>query len=146
MICRDHHAAWRASVHDPALAHFGLKSHQLLISASGCRSIDNSDLTRLQQRTEKFEQIGAANSVNQHRRTVDLPPFKGRAIPMATDLKANHTRAKRLVQHLSIGRIFAEICNDESLGFIVAVDRRELAGTRSPVRSLREPVGLLNFN
>jgi hypothetical protein len=76
----------------------------------------------------------------------DRPPFKVHAIAIATDLKANHARAKRLVQHLSIGRVVAEICNNESLGIIVAIDRCKLAGTRTPIRSLPELVGLLNSN
>ena len=52
--------SWRASVDDAALAHFGLKPHKLLIRASARRSIDNSDLIRLQRRMIKFEQIGPA--------------------------------------------------------------------------------------
>ena len=58
----------RASVDDPALAHFGFKRHKLLISASGRWSIGYSHLIRLQQRMIKFEQIRAANGVNKHRR------------------------------------------------------------------------------
>jgi hypothetical protein len=127
---------WWATVHDPALAQFGLKPHELLISAAGCRFIDNSDLTRLQPRMVRFEQIGAANGVYQHRRMFHRPPFEVHAIAMATDLKANHARTKRLVQHLTIGRVVAEICNNESLGIIVAIDRCELASTRAPISSL----------
>jgi hypothetical protein len=57
-----------------------------------------------------------------------------------------YARAKRLVQHLSIGRIAAEIGNNESLGIIVAVNRREIASARTPIRSLRELVGLLSLS
>jgi hypothetical protein len=72
--------AWRAPVDGSALAHFGLKRHKLLISAAGRWSIDNSDLTRLQQGMIKFEQMGAAHSVNQYRRMFDRPPLKIHAI------------------------------------------------------------------
>ena len=85
---------WRATVDDPALADFGLKPHKLLISASGRWSIDNSDLIRLQQRVIKFEQIGAANGVDQYRPMFDRPMLSIHAITMAADLKANHARTK----------------------------------------------------
>ena len=127
--------SWRASVDGPALAHFGLKRHKLLISASGHRSIDNSDLTGLQQGMIKLEQIGAANGINQHRRMFDRPPFKIGAIAMATDLKANHARTKRLVQHLGVGGVVAEIRDNETLGIIAAVDRCERTGTRTSIKT-----------
>jgi len=65
--------SWRASVDDPALAHFGLKPHKLLIRAPASRSIDNSDFMRLQFGMIKFEQIGPANGVKQL-----APCFTGR--------------------------------------------------------------------
>ena len=35
----------------------------------------------------------------------DWPPLKIHAIAMATDLKANHARTKRLIQQLAEGRV-----------------------------------------
>jgi hypothetical protein len=96
---------WRASIDDPALTDFSLKRHKLLIRPSGRWPIDNSDLTRLQQRMVRFEQIGAANGVDQHHRIFDRSPFKVRALAMATDLNANHARTKCLKQHLGVGRV-----------------------------------------
>jgi hypothetical protein len=56
--------ARRATVDDPALAVFGLKPHELLISASAHRSIDYSDLVGLQLGVIKLDQIGAANGMS----------------------------------------------------------------------------------
>src|SRR5262249_41681326 len=137
---------WRATVHDPALAHFGLKSHELLISASGRWSVDNSDLTRLQQRMIKFEEIGAANDINQHRRMFDRAPLKIHAIAVAADLKANHARTERLVHHLCITRVVAEICDNEIGAIIAAINHCELARTRTSIKPWPELVGLLNPN
>ena len=53
-----------------------LKSCELLISALGHRSMDNSDLARLQLAMKKFEQIGAANGVEQHRPMFSRPPLR----------------------------------------------------------------------
>jgi hypothetical protein len=82
----------------------------------------------------RFEQTGPANGVNQHRRIFDRPPFKVRAIAMATDLKANHARgAERVKQHLGVGRVVAEVCDNESIVIIAAIDHGERAGTRTSV-------------
>jgi hypothetical protein len=77
---------WRATVDYSALTYLGLKSHKLLISASARRSINNSDLIGLQFGVKKFEQIGPANGVDQHRAMFDWPPLGIHAIAMATDL------------------------------------------------------------
>jgi hypothetical protein len=138
--------AWRAPVDGPGLAPLGLKRHKLLVSASGRWSIGNFELTRLQQRMKQFEQMGAANSVNQHRRIFDRPALKIHAIARATDLKPNHARAKRLVHRLGVGRVVAEIRDNETLGIIMAIDRRELARTRTSIKPLGELVGMLNPN
>ena len=76
----------------------------------------------------------------------DRPPLKIHAVAMATDLKANHARTKRLVQHLAIGRVVAEICDNDSIGLIAAIDHCERTGTRTSIKPLRELVGLLNSN
>src|SRR5215831_1829062 len=136
---------WRASIDDPALTDFGLKRHKLLIRPSGRWPIDNSDLTRLQLGMIKFEQIRAANSVKQHRAIFDWPPLSGHAVAMPTDLNPNHARgAERVKQHLGIGRIIAEICDNEGIGIVATINGRERAGTRAPINSLRELLGLFN--
>src|SRR5262249_36905910 len=134
----------RASVDDSALAQFGLKRHKLLICASAHRSIDNSNLMRLQLAMNKFDQIRAANGVESHRPMVDRPPVSLHAIAMAADVNANHARTKRLLQHLGVGRVVAEICDNESIGIIAAINRRERAGTCTSIKPLRELLELLN--
>src|SRR5262245_26530788 len=80
----------RASIDDPAVSHFGLKRHQLLIRLSGHWPIDNSNLTGLQLGMIKFKQIGPAHRVNQHRTMLDWPPLSIHAVAMPTDLNPNH--------------------------------------------------------
>src|SRR5215831_21276093 len=125
---------WRASIDDPALTDFGLKRHKLLIRASGRWPIDNSDLTRLQLGMIKFEQIGPANSVKQHRAIFDWPLLNSHAVAMPTDLNPNHARGAECVkQHLGVGRIVAEVCDNDSIRMVAAIDNRERAGTPTSV-------------
>ena len=87
---------------------------------------------------KKFEQIGSANGVDQHRAMFDRPPLSIHAIAIATDLKANHARTKRLEQHLGVGRVVAEIGDNESIGIVAAINRRERAGTGAAIEALRQ--------
>src|SRR5262245_30755508 len=114
------------------------------MSALGHRSVHNSDLTRLQQGMIKFEQIGAAYRVDQHRSMFNRPVLRIHAIAIAADRKANHAWTKRLKQHLGVARVVAEIRNNESIVIIAAIDRGERAGTRTSVKSLRQLLGLLD--
>ena len=102
-------------VYDPALAHFGLEFRKLLISASNHRSIDKSDLIGLQFGVKKFDQIGSAYRVDQHRACSDRPALSSSCHRQATDLKANHRATKGLEQHLGIGRVIAEIATMRAL-------------------------------
>ena len=61
---------------------------------------------------------------------------------MAADLKANHARTKGLQQHLGIGRIVAEIRDDQRIVIVAAIDRRQRAGTRTSKQALRQLFGL----
>jgi hypothetical protein len=63
---------------------------------------------------------------------------------MATNVKANHALTKRLVQYLGVGRVAAEIRDNETLGIILAIDHCELARTRTSIKPLPELVGMLN--
>src|SRR6516225_9652463 len=136
---------WRASIDDPAVTDFGLKRHQLLIRPSGRWPIDNSDLTRLQLGMIKFEQIGPANSVNQDRAMFDWPPLSSHAVAMPTDLNPNHAKGAECVkQRLGIGRVIAEICDNEGIGIVATINGRERAGTRASIKPLRELFGLFN--
>src|SRR6516225_5114125 len=112
--------------------------------ALGQRSMDNSDLTRLQIGMIKFEEIGAANGVEQHRPMFDRSPLTIHAIAIAADREANHARTKCLKQHLGVGRVVTEICNNESIVIVAVIDRGERAGTPTSVKSLRQLLGLLD--
>jgi hypothetical protein len=136
---------WRASIDDPALTDFGLKRHKLLIRPSGRWPIDNSDLIRLQLGMKKFEQIGPANSVKQHRAMFDWPPFSIHAVAIPTDLKPDHARGAECVkQHLGVGRVVAEVCDNDSIRMVATIDNRERASTRASIKPLWELLGLFN--
>ena len=57
----------RASVDDAGLSHLGLQCLKLRVSALAGRSINNANLIGLQLGVKKFDQIGPANGVDQHR-------------------------------------------------------------------------------
>lgn len=58
-------------VHRSGLAHFGFECHKLLISATAHRTIDKLDLIGLHGGMKLFEQIRAANGVDQERAVFD---------------------------------------------------------------------------
>src|SRR5262249_11211957 len=103
------------------------------MSALGQRSMDNSDLTRLQRGMIKFEEIGAANGIEQHRPMFNRPPLRIHAFTIPADRKANHARPKGLKERRGIGRVVTEIWDNDGVGIIAATDRGEPAGTRTPV-------------
>jgi hypothetical protein len=135
---------WRASVDYSTLTYLGLQSIELLVSASTHRSINKSDLIGLQFGVKEFEQIAPANGVDQHRGIFNWPPLGMHAIATATDLQSNHARTKRFEQRLGVSRIVAEICDNESIAIVVAINRCERAGPRTTVQPLREFHELLN--
>src|SRR5262249_10576993 len=113
-------------------------------SASGRWSIDNPDLTRLQLAMKKFEQIGAANGVEQHRPVFNRPPLSIHAIAIAADRKANHARTKCLKQHLGVGWVVAEIRDNRSLVIMPAHNRGEAPATAPPLTPRGGLAGLLH--
>jgi hypothetical protein len=105
----------QAFVDNAALAKLGLKIHELLISQSAHRIIDNADQVGLHFGLKKFEKIGPANGIDQHRSTADGPPLRLHAVTVAADLKPDHARPKRVEQHLGIGCIIAQIGDKRAL-------------------------------
>ena len=133
-----------ASVDDPGLSHLGLQSLKLRISALARRSINNANLIGLQFGVKKFDQISPANGVDQYRALFDRPSLRIHAIAIATDVQANHPRTKRLEQNLGVGRVAAEICDNERITIVAAINRRQRAGTRTSVKPLRQLLELLD--
>jgi hypothetical protein len=72
---------------------------------------------------KQFEQITPANCVDQHQGIFDWPPLEFNAIVMGTDVNANHTRTKRLEQHLGVSRIDTEIGDNKSIAIVAAISR-----------------------
>ena len=134
----------RAFIDYAALPHFDLKTYQLFISALVRLSLGNSHHIGLQFGVQKFEQIAAADGVDQDRAVSDRPPHKGHAIAMAADVQANHPRAKGLEQDLGVGRVVAEVGNDEGVMVVLAINRRRRIGTRTAIKPLRQLRGLQN--
>lgn len=118
-----------ASVHYTGISHLSLKCLKLCISALARRSIYNTDLIGLQFRVKKFDQMGSANCVNEYSALFDRPPLRIHAIAIATDLQANHSRTERLEQDFCVGRVVAKICDNESIGIVAAINRRQRAST-----------------
>ena len=133
----------RAIIDDTGLSHLWLKCHQAARKRAACWSINNPDLTGLQFGLKKFEQIGPANGVDQHRAMFDWPPLKIHAIARAADMQANHARTKRLEQNLGIGRVVAEIGDNKSIGIVAAINRRERAGTIASIKPCGNSVSSL---
>jgi len=130
---------WRATVDYSVLTYLGLQSIELFISALTHRSINKSDLIGLQFSMKQFEQITPANCVDQHRGIFNWPPLEFNAIAMGTDVNANHTRTKRLEQHLGVGSVVAQIGDNESVGIIAAIkpsaQRSSALGSSSSTRT-----------
>ena len=105
----------RAAVDYSAIAHLGLKRHELFIGAPTIGAVYDSDLIGLQLGVKKVEQIAPADGVDQHRTMLDRPSLKVHTIAITADLKANHARTKGLIQHLGVARIIAEIRDNESI-------------------------------
>src|SRR5262245_29170761 len=75
----------------------------------------------------------------------DWPPLTIDSVAMPTDLNPDHARgAERVKQHLGIGRIVAEVCNNNSIRMVAAIDNRERAGTSASIKPLWELLGLFN--
>ena len=72
----------------------------------------------------------------------DWPPLTVHTIAMATDLNANHAGAKHLEQHFGVGIVPAQISDNESIGIVPAINRRERAGPRTSILSLRQLLGV----
>ena len=86
----------RTFINNAALPHFDLKTDELFISALVRLCLGNSHYIGLQFGVQQFEQVAAANGVDQHRAVPDRPPLKAHAVAMASDVKANHPRTERL--------------------------------------------------
>jgi hypothetical protein len=93
---------------------------------------------KLEQVAPANSQVAPGNSIDQHRALSDWPPLKGHAIAMATDVNAKHPRTKRFEQNLGIGRVVAEVCNDEGIMVVLAINRRQRIGTGTVKKPLRD--------
>src|SRR5947208_16169014 len=57
---------------------------------------------------------------------------------MTADLKADHPGTKCLEQHLDIGRIVAEVRDNQRIAMVAAVNRRQRARPRASKQTLRQ--------
>ena len=65
-----------ASVDDAGLSHLGLQCLKLRVSALARRSVNNANLIGLQLGVKKFDQIGPADGVDEHRGIFDRPSLR----------------------------------------------------------------------
>jgi len=80
---------------------------------------------------QQFDQVGPAHGVEQHRALFDWPPLRIHAVARATDVQSYHPRTECLEQNLGVGRVIAEIGDNERIGIVTAINRRQRAGTRA---------------
>ena len=128
----------RALIDRSTVAQFGLKRLKLREGASTFRAINKPNLLRLHFGMKRFKQIRPADSIDQHRPTIDRPPFGIHAIAGARDMKTDHPRAECLVEHLAITCIIAEIGNDQSIAAITAINLCKRTGAGMSIKSLRQ--------
>ena len=86
----------------------------------------------------EFEEIGAANGVNEHHPIFDRPALKLHAIAMAGDLQPDDAPAKRLVQHLGIGRVIAQVGDDQRIVVMATINVRQRARASAAIQTLRQ--------
>lgn len=98
----------QALVDRSSVALLDFKIGQLFKRASHHRTIDEADQIGLQFGMEKFEEISAADGVDQHRTVFDRASFGIHAIAVAGNVQANHAHPERLEQHLGVSRIIAQ--------------------------------------
>jgi hypothetical protein len=68
----------------------------------------------------------------------DWPPLTLHAVAVAPDPNSNHARTKHLEQHFGVGIVPAQISDNQSIGIVAAINRRERARTRTSIESLRQ--------
>ena len=91
---------------------------------------------------QRLEESRPANLTNLDCTVSDAPDLEGRAIAMSTDLHANHTLAKGIMQHFAIGCVTAEIGHDQGIVAVAAINLRQNVGeitavSPAAVRSVR---------
>ena len=64
------------------------------------------------------------------------------AIATAADLQPDDARTKGLEQHLGIGRVIAQVGDDQRVALVTAVDARQRAGARAAVEAKRQLIEL----
>ena len=93
---------------------------------------------------QELEQKAATNRIDQHRAVLDRPPFKGHAVAMGADHKADHALAKGFKERIGVARIIAQISNNESIVVIKAIDLRQRAGTGVAKKTLGQFIEFAN--
>src|SRR6185436_11856532 len=74
----------------------------------------------------------------------DWPPLTLHAVAVAPDPNSNHARTKHLERHFGVGIVPAQISDNQSIGIVAAINRRERARTRTSIESLRQLLELSN--
>jgi hypothetical protein len=66
----------------------------------------------------------------------------GHAVARPPDLKTDHPTTKGLMQHLGIGRVIAEIRDDQRIAIVARIDRGQRV--RPPMAKQAQLLGLAN--
>src|SRR6516162_9013704 len=108
---------------DPAiLTLFRFMCFQLRISPAAFRSFNKANVTVSKFGQQELQQKRSANLVDQTGAISDTPALEGRAIARTTDLYANNACIEPVEQGFGVGRIIAQVGNDETIVTVLVVD------------------------
>ena len=110
----------------------------MLKGAHALRPVADADHVIVQFTKQQIEELRAADRIHRDMAAFDRPMLRRFAIPAARDVNANDAAAKPLKQDLGVGRVIAQIGNDEGLAVVQAINRCQCFRARAGVEPLRQ--------
>src|SRR3974390_955331 len=86
--------------------------------------------------------MGPANLVDDYIAAADPTSLERHAVTVATDMDANHARAKGLNQLLSIAGVVAQVRDDQRVAVVARVNPGQGTGALTAIESLRQFIEL----
>ena len=102
------------------------------------RPVADANHVIVQFTKQQIEELRAADRMHRDMAAFDRPILRRFAIPAARDVNANDAAAKPLKQDLGVGRVIAQIGNDERLAVVQAINRCQCFRARAGVELLRQ--------
>ena len=110
----------------------------MLKSALALRPVADANHVIVQFTKQQIEELRATDRIHWDTAALDRPMLRHFAIPAARDVNANDAPAKPLEQDLGVGRVIAQIGNDERPAVVQAINRCECFRARAGVEPLRQ--------